>query len=413
MSNSKFLKKFYVKTLPPDQPTYKIDKDVYQRFDQRNNLTIGRPSWDEKMKAHTSKEKQTRAKRILEDKPGYHVEDYALFTAAGVVAETQGTRINQTNRGLTSWQSKAAPPDGVSRWEGSPAEAAEMIKRTAHFFGADLVGIAPLNPLWVFSHAYYYDGSHKEIVFADAEKPTETDEQLIIPNSMRWVIVMGMRMDSEIIQYAPSPVGCAGTHVIYSRMAVLISTVAQFLRGIGYNAIPSLNDLALNIPMAIDAGFGEQGRNGKLISPEFGPSVRLCKVITDLPMERDNPISFGVKEFCRTCLKCADSCPAHAISKGEPTWTGPTISNAPGQYTWHLNNDACRRYWASGPADNCTTCIRSCPFTKGSSEIHDLSRMVIANFPALNSLFRRLDDTLGYGNEKDASKFWVSKNGKP
>ena len=407
MSNSKFLKKFYVKQLPPDQPPYTVDDAVYQRFDQRNNLTVGRPSWDETIKVHTSKTKQTRAKRILENKPGFAVEDYALFTAAGVAAESNGTRINHTNRGLTSWDSLGASlPKGVNPWEGTPQAAAALLKRAARFYGADLVGIAPLDQRWVFSHAYWYDGAHKEIVFENAEKSYETETQLVIPESMRWVIVMGMRMDNEVIQYVPSPVGCAGTHLIYSRMAVLVASVGEYLRGLGYNAIPSMNDLALNIPLAVDAGFGEQGRNGKLVTPEFGPSVRICKVITDLPMQRDNPIRFGVKEFCTVCKKCAESCPVKAISAEEPTWSGPTISNNPGQFTWHLNNDVCRRYWAGGPADNCTICIRSCPFTKSPGRVHDLTRMAISNLPALDPLWRQLDDLLGYGTERDATRLW-------
>ena len=92
---------------------------------------------------------------------------------------------------------------------------------------------------------------------------------------MKWVIVMGARMDPDMMAYTPSPLGCAETRVTYSRMGLFVSGMAEFLRGLGYQAIPSINDLGLNIPMGIDAGFGEQGRNGKLISPEFGPSLWL------------------------------------------------------------------------------------------------------------------------------------------
>jgi reductive dehalogenase len=226
---------------------------------------------------------------------------------------------------------------------------------------------------------------------------------------MQWVIVMGKRMDSETIGYSPSPVGCAETRATYSRMAMLVATMAQFVRGIGYHAIPSINDLGLNIPMAIDAGFGEQGRNGKLVTPEFGPSVRLCKVVTDLPMTRDYPIRFGVGDFCEVCLKCADTCPSNSISKEKRTWTGPNISNSPGHYVWHLNNETCRRYWAMGPADNCTICIRACPFTKRPGFVHDLTRAAISFVPALNPVWRSLDNWMGYGKEKDTSLFWKGR----
>lgn len=211
-----------------------------------------------------------------------------------------------------------------------------------------------------------------------------------------------------MIAYTPSPLGCAETRVTYSRMGLFVSGMAEFLRGIGYQAIPSINDLGLNIPMGIDAGFGEQGRNGKLISPEFGPSLRLCKVITDLPLARDNPIRFGVTEFCEVCMKCADDCPVGAIPKGGRSWRRDSISCSPGQYTWHLDNELCRRYWAMGNGTNCTACIRSCPFTKKPGLVHELARTFVSNVPKMDPLLKKVDDWLEYGKEQAGSGFWKS-----
>ena len=409
MSLRELISKLYTRILPFDQPPYQVN-DSYQRFDQRNNLTVGRPSWDESIKRFTCKTVPTRVTRIKSGDPGYDIKDYSLFLSGGVTAYNLGTKINHANRGLTSWQSlEARVPESVEPWEGSPEEATAMVKQAARFFGADLVGIAPLDRRWIFSHAYWSDGSHKEIIFDDVDQPAETDTQLIIPDKIRWVIVMGTRMDYDMIKYAPSPVGCAETRVTYSRMALQASGVAEFLRGIGYLAIPSLNGLGLNIPMAIDAGFGEQGRNGKLITPLYGPSVRLCKVLTDLPLVRNHPIQFGVREFCETCRKCAEECPAHAIETGDRSWDRDSISNNAGLFTWHLDNERCRRYWSVGKGNNCTACIRSCPFTKNSGLAHELVRIAISNAPVLNPLWRELDDVFGYGKEKDATAFWQGK----
>src|SRR5512143_1698686 len=247
---------FWVKPLPADQPPYRIDPDTYRRFDQRNNLTVGRPNWDETIRAFTKKVGATRAQRIQSGQSGYGIRDYGLFLAAGAVAFEFGTGINAANRGLTAWMPEEGKPVARdARWEGAPADAAAMVKRAARFFGADIVGIAPLNPLWIYSHAAWEEGEHKEIVFETVDTPGETEHQLVIPKTMQWVIVMGKRMDSDTLAYAPSPIGCAETRITYSRMALLVSTLAQFLRGLGYHAIPSINDLGLNIPMAIDAGF--------------------------------------------------------------------------------------------------------------------------------------------------------------
>ncbi len=407
MSACSFLSRLSIKHLPPERPPYEVDASTYGRFDQRNNMTVGRPNWDEGVRAYTKRNGETRAKRVQAGKPGFGLADYSLFMAAGTAAERVGTGINYSNRGLTAWRSLGVERvKGAAPWQGSPEAASAMVKRAARFYGADLVGIAPLDRRWVYSHAFWPDGAHKAIVFEPVDAPVETEQQLVIPETMQWVIVMGVHMDERMLRYAPSPVGCAETHKIYSRLAPLVACVAEFLRALGWNAIPSMNDLGPSIPLAIDAGFGEQGRSGKLITPQFGPSVRLCKVVTDLPLARDHPIRFGVAKFCAECRKCASACPARAIPAGEPTWTGPSLSNNGGVRTWHTDHEACRRYWALGPADNCTVCLRACPFTKGRGWVHDVVRAAIANAPALNPVWRRLDDWLGYGAERNAAEFW-------
>jgi epoxyqueuosine reductase len=89
-------------------------------------------------------------------------------------------------------------------------------------------------------------------------------------------------------------------------------------------ALESINDISmavalpthhvvLQIPITMQAGPGEQGRNGLLITPEFGPRVKIGSLVTDLPMVADLPINFGVTKFCITCEQCARMCPAQAL----------------------------------------------------------------------------------------------------
>jgi len=59
----------------------------------------------------------------------------------------------------------------------------------------------------------------------------------------------------------------------------------------------------LMVPLAVDAGLGELGRLGYLITKEFGPRVRLGAVTTNLPLIADKPINFGVQDFCNICKK--------------------------------------------------------------------------------------------------------------
>jgi epoxyqueuosine reductase len=59
--------------------------------------------------------------------------------------------------------------------------------------------------------------------------------------------------------------------------------------------------------MAVDAGLGELGRNGQLLTRNCGPRVRLSKVFTNLPLIPDKPIDIGVQNFCEECALCAKS----------------------------------------------------------------------------------------------------------
>ncbi|HCL25061.1 MAG TPA: reductive dehalogenase, partial [Dehalococcoidia bacterium] len=92
--------------------------------------------------------------------------------------------------------------------------------------------------------------------------------------------------------------------------------LAEFIRALSYNAIPSSDRTALNIPLGIETGLGRLGRNAKLITQKYGPRCRIAKVIIDLPMETGKPKDFDVTEFCNACKKCARNCAVQAIPLG-------------------------------------------------------------------------------------------------
>jgi reductive dehalogenase len=217
---------------------------------------------------------------------------------------------------------------------------------------------------------------------------------------------MAIEMDYAFIQTAPTGGAAAATGLGYSKMAFVAGLLAQFIRGLGYQAMPCGNDTALSIPIAVEAGLGELGRNGLLITEKFGPRVRLCKVFTDLPLAPDGPHFFGVEEFCRACMKCADYCPSRAISFDEQTTEAPTISNNPGVLKWPINPEQCFKLWIANRTD-CANCIRVCPYNKEAGWHHDLVRALIKHVPPLNPLFVRLDDLFGYGRQLVPETIWI------
>ena len=64
-------------------------------------------------------------------------------------------------------------------------------------------------------------------------------------------------------------------------------------------------------------GIGEIGLSGKIINREYGPFMRYCFIITDAPLETDEPY----ESICDKCGECIKACPGKAIDEnGLDTW---------------------------------------------------------------------------------------------
>lgn len=69
---------------------------------------------------------------------------------------------------------------------------------------------------------------------------------------------------------------------------------------------------------AMACGIGAPGLSGHILSPKYGPFMRWCFIITDAPLEQDEPLT---AQICDGCGKCAEACPGHAIGDdGLDSW---------------------------------------------------------------------------------------------
>lgn len=84
--------------------------------------------------------------------------------------------------------------------------------------------------------------------------------------------------------------------------------------------------------VARQAGLGWIGRNCLLITPGFGPRVRLATVLTDAPLPASQPLENG----CGECRLCVAICPSHAIR-------GPLFSENEGREV-RLDPATCAAY---------------------------------------------------------------------
>jgi reductive dehalogenase len=332
------------------------------------------------------------------DKAGFQKIDYAFRNASWNLEWGAGYGNFRSNFGLYAWE---GVPKRVQQWveagepvRDSPEKMSRMVKKVARYFGADLVGICNVHPNWVYSHEFN--------VMTREHYPIER------PEECHNAIVIAVEMDYESNRMGPSGPAGASTGLGYSKMAFVANLLAAFIRGLGFKALPSGNDTALSIPLAMAAGLGESSRAGLLITRKFGPRVRLCKVFTDLPLQHDAYKPFGVEAFCTVCEKCAEFCPSQSIPYGGKTTEGHNVSNQSGPLKWYSNLEKCYAYW-SKIRMSCATCIRVCPFNKPPGTIHDMTRsMIRMERPILNRLFVWIDDIMGYDKAYPPERFWDS-----
>jgi reductive dehalogenase len=304
-------------------------------------------------------------------------------------------------------------------------DATTHLKKAAKHLGADLVGIAPYDEntkRWTYDewmlpnvkpftfpdgrveympfNPFKFMNGEVETFGVSTVKPDFKKEAGFEPKS---VIVLAFEMDYAGFRAAPTLVASAAAGVIYSKMAETAHKVADFLRRLGYKAAPCGNDTALSVPLAIEAGLGESSRMGMIVTEKYGPRVRIAKIYTDLDLTPDKPITFGVKEFCNVCMKCADACPSKSIShepaqvirEGMEFSTGKvTSSTMLGVEKWFVNGERCVSFWAYNGGD-CGTCISVCPYNKIDEWHHDLSKLM--TLTPFKPLLRSLDEFFGYG----------------
>jgi len=360
-----------------NEPTYtKHITGELKRFDDRNTgFSRGAVEGDKYTLMHDNSvlniEKQATGKTIL---------DHATWVAGRTVDYV--VRRNLLGRNIVpiyNRKYRLKHPD--------PETMTKIIKEKARWIGADNVGVAKLNPLWIYTHWGIQNVTYSRA--AEAGDPIE------IPSEYKMVIVMIHEMGYSAIQQSPGVE--PETDIGYAKASWSASSLATFIAELGFRAIPAVNELGISIPMAVDAGLGEMGRSGQLITRDYGPRVRISKVFTDLPLIPDSPIDIGVQKFCEKCGLCAKYCPGQALMTGERTDSAWDASNSPGMLKWPIKAMKCFDFWVKN-GTHCSVCIRVCPWNKPNNLLHKMVR-AFAERNVLTNLMIQADQLLGYGKQ--------------
>ncbi len=266
-------------------------------------------------------------------------------------------------------------PVGSKKAAVDPLVATQQIKKRVLDLGAGEVGVARLDPRWIYSHV--------------GRGPEPWGQA--IESTHRYAIVFALEMDYNRVEQAPNLAITEETADSYLQGAQISTTLATEIRADGFSArahIAGSNYQVILPALAHDAGLGEVGRMGYLISRRLGGRIRLGAITTDLPLVPDKPIAFGVQDFCDRCGKCVDNCPSGAIPNSEPEYIR-------GVQKWQLNAERCLLYWRAIGTD-CGLCMKVCPY----SHPHTLVHRIIQGATSRSSFARTFavwGDDLFYG----------------
>ena len=114
-------------------------------------------------------------------------------------------------------------------------------------------------------------------------------------------------------EFARASWGTDYHHILNDRMNKLIAYIKEAadeenIGSVDFKPMVDTGEL-VDVAVAQRAGLGFIGRNGLLITEEFGSFVYLGEIITNIDFEADEEVPFG----CGDCMKCIDACPTGAL----------------------------------------------------------------------------------------------------
>ena len=244
---------------------------------------------------------------------------------------------------------------------GTGEQFTQILDGLARLYGAVSFGVTQLTA------ADYY--THKG-------QPAEHYGEEIAPE-YKYAIVFAVEMDMPLMNTAPYATETIATSKGYVDVALVGMILSYYIRSLGYDARNNIdgNYLFPLPPLAEKAGLGEMGLHGLLVTPEYGPRVRLGAVATNIPLIPHEKKPWGLRAFCQNCRRCENACVCKSINN-------QTQGNEHGFY-----DSTCLSMWQRYGSD-CGVCVIACPFAHGLPQdlIADLkskeARLTLCNYCA-------------------------------
>lgn len=274
-------------------------------------------------------------------------------------------------------------PEKTAGYEDA-RENADMVKAAMHFLGADIAGISRA-PRWVW-YSHRQDGT-----------------EMPVAHSLAASVMIDQGHDTMEGASGDDWMSSAQSMRTYMRAGLVCGVVGNHLRSLGFSATAhsAADSDVIQTPLVLLAGLGEVSRIGEtILNPFLGPRLKTGILTTELPMEVDKPIDFGLQKFCSSCNKCARECPSGAISSGPKVMFN-------GYEIWKADVEKCTRYRVTNMGGSmCGRCMKTCPWNLAGLVKEAPFRWAAMNFPAAAKWLARLDDWVGRGKINPAKKWW-------
>lgn len=204
--------------------------------------------------------------------------------------------------------------------------------------------------------------------------------------------------DEKRGQFARASWGVDYHHILKDRLTKLI----HFIEGSAeskkeaenWRFAPQVDTGELvDVAVAQRAGLGFIGRNGLLITEEYGSFVYLGEIITNIQFEPDEPKPFG----CGDCTRCITHCPTGALlgdgrmdAQKCLSYQTQTKKMMPRKYRKQIHN----------VIYGCDICQLVCPYNQGK-DFHFHQEMA----PAMDEVRPKLAPMLSMSNKEFKEKF--------
>lgn len=106
----------------------------------------------------------------------------------------------------------------------------------------------------------------------------------------------------------PNSWGLDYHYILQDKLERLARGIEQLTEGLEYKAMVDTGAL-VDTAVARRAGIGFIGKNGLVISKEFGSYMFLGELVTNLDIEPDQPVDYD----CGDCNRCVEACPTSCL----------------------------------------------------------------------------------------------------